>query len=99
MPAASFTGRITPRKIADNLVEIQLPGFGGDIYHFVWNRAVLELITGAIDQLRKASGIGEAIQVVHFPRWMPLAQNLRRQFAWPILYDCLDDQKAFGELY
>jgi len=99
MPASGFTGTIVPRKVADNLFEIHLPGFGGDIYHFVWNRAVLELMTGVMDQLRKACGIGQAIQLVNFPGWTPLAKSLRQRFGWPILYDCLDDQNAFSELF
>ncbi len=98
-PANDFSGAIVPRTIAENLFEIQLPGFGGDIYHFVWNRAVLELMTRAMDQLRKASGMGQVTQLVNFPVWTPLAKSLRQHFGWPILYDCLDDQKAFGELF
>ena len=56
-------------------------------------------MTGAMDQLRKASGIGQAMQLVNFPAWTPLAKNLRQQFGWQILYDCLDDQNAFANLY
>jgi GT2 family glycosyltransferase/glycosyltransferase involved in cell wall biosynthesis len=97
--AERFTGTTIPRKLADNVFEIQLPGFAGDIYHFSWYPAVLELMIGALDQLREASGIGAAVQLVNFPGWTPLAQRARQHFGWPIVYDCLDDQYAFSELY
>ncbi|MGA2212068.1 MAG: glycosyltransferase [Bryobacteraceae bacterium] len=99
IPAKRFAGNTVPRKLADNLFEIQLPGFDGDIYHFSWYPAILDLMIGALDQLRKASGIGAAVQLVNFPAWTPLAKRARQHFGWPIVYDCLDDQYAFSELY
>jgi hypothetical protein len=99
MAAGDFRGRIEPRRIEENLFEVQLPGFGGDIYHFVWNGAVLELMTETMDQLRRANGMGWTVQLVNFPAWTPLAKSLRSRFGWRILYDCLDDQNAFGELF
>jgi GT2 family glycosyltransferase/glycosyltransferase involved in cell wall biosynthesis len=99
IPAESFAGTTIPRKLSENVFEIQLPGFAGDIYHFSWYPTVLDLMIEALDQLRKASGIGTAVQLVNFPGWTPLAQRSRQQFGWPILYDCLDDQYAFSELY
>ena len=95
----AFSGTTIPRKLTGNVFEIQLPGFAGDIYHFPWSPAVLELMIGALDQLRRASGIVQAVQLVNFPSWTPLAQRARRHFGWPIVYDCLDDQYAFSELY
>jgi GT2 family glycosyltransferase/glycosyltransferase involved in cell wall biosynthesis len=97
--AERFTGTTIPRKLMDNVFEIQLPGFDGDIYHSSWYPAVLELMIGALDQLRRASGIGQAVQLVNFPSWTPLAQRARQHFGWPIVYDCLDDQYAFSELH
>lgn len=99
IPVERFSGATSPRELSDNVFEIQIPGFAGDIYHFSWNTPVLELMAGALGQLRTTSGIGQAVQLVNFPGWTPLAQRLRQQFGWPILYDCLDDQYAFSELY
>jgi GT2 family glycosyltransferase/glycosyltransferase involved in cell wall biosynthesis len=99
IPAGHFTGTTIPRKLTDNVFEVQLPGFAGDIYHFSWSPAVLELMIGALDQLRRASGIDQAVQLVNFPGWTPLAQRARQHFGWTIVYDCLDDQYAFSELY
>jgi glycosyltransferase involved in cell wall biosynthesis len=56
-------------------------------------------MAGALAQVRDVNGVGRAVQFVNFPRWRPLAQRLREDFGWPIVYDCLDDQYAFGELY
>jgi GT2 family glycosyltransferase/glycosyltransferase involved in cell wall biosynthesis len=98
-PANRFTGGTVSRKLADNIFELRLPGSSGDIYHLSWQPAALELLIGAFDQFRKTSGIGQAIQLVNFPTWTPLAQGLRQHFGWPIVYDCLDDHYAFSELY
>ncbi|HEX3744650.1 MAG TPA: glycosyltransferase [Bryobacteraceae bacterium] len=94
-----FLQGAAPRKLAENLFYMQLPGIDGGIYHLEWNAAMLELMSSAMDGLRGVEGIGRAVQVVNFPGWAPLTGLLRQRFGWPILYDCLDDQQAFGELY
>jgi len=39
------------------------------------------------------------VQLVNFPRWQPLCSALASRFHWHIVYDCLDDQQAFADLY
>ena len=89
----------SPRRLADNLYHFQLPGLDGDVYHLLWNDAVLELMTAAMGHLQRAECVERAVQIVNFPGWTPLVERLRERFHWPIVYDCLDDQRAFGELY
>jgi GT2 family glycosyltransferase len=99
LPVESFTGTVVPRSLADNVVELRLPGLEGDIYRLGWTPALLDLAADALGQVRQSAGISRAVQLVNFPGWTPLAQILRSRFAWPVVYDCLDDQYEFSELH
>ncbi|HEY3840385.1 MAG TPA: glycosyltransferase [Bryobacteraceae bacterium] len=99
LPVASFTGTVCARTLPGNVFEIQLPGLEADVYRLKWTTELLELAAGALAQVRDSAGISEAVQLVNFPGWTPLAEILRRRFGWRIIYDCLDDQYAFGELH
>jgi glycosyltransferase involved in cell wall biosynthesis len=56
-------------------------------------------MSGALAQIVSAYGVRQAVSLVHFPRWEPLVLRARNKFGWKILYDCLDDQRAFAALY
>lgn len=99
IPPANFDGNVIVRELGVNIFEVRLPAIAGAIYHLPWTPAILDLMTGAMAQVRDVNGVGRGVQFVNFPRWRPLAQRLREEFGWPIVYDCLDDQYAFGEFY
>lgn len=99
LPAADFSGTLMFPKLAENIFEVRLPGAPQDVYHVAWTPALLDLAADALAQLRESAGIKSAIQLINFPGWTPLAKILRSRFAWPIVYDCLDDQLAFGALH
>jgi GT2 family glycosyltransferase/glycosyltransferase involved in cell wall biosynthesis len=82
-------------EIEPGLLYLELPCAAGDIYRMDWHPAVLETMEAALASL----GIRRAVQLVNFPKWTPLVQRLRARFGWPIVYDCLDDQQAFGEMF
>jgi glycosyltransferase involved in cell wall biosynthesis len=52
----------------------------------------------AVAYLRAACGIHDAIQLINRPKWAPLAFRLRDRYGWPIVYDCVDDTKAFAAM-
>src|SRR5262249_4526002 len=83
IPVEEFDGTVETRDLAANVVEVRLPGVAGDIYHSPWSADLLDLMTGAMGQLREAEGIGRAVQIVNFPGWRRLAQETRKQFGWP----------------
>ena len=37
------------------------------------------------------------MQLVNYPRWQPVCNALAGR--WPVIYDCLDDQTALGDLF
>ena len=48
-----------------------------------------------LDTLRRQEGIGAAIAYAQSPFWWPLLERLRAEFAWPILYDRMDEHGRF----
>lgn len=87
------------REIEPGLFYVELPGAGGELYQLEWSAAVLAAMEMAVVHIRATCGIQDAIQLVNFPKWAPLVFRLRDRFGWPIVYDCLDDQKAFSDLF
>lgn len=87
------------RPIEPGLWRVELPCASGQIYSLNWSEPVLAVMETAVAQLRAAYGIRDSIQLVNFPTWAPLALRLRERFGWPVVYDCLDDHKAFSELF
>ena len=55
-------------------------------------------VAEAIEQVLAASGIGESVQLVSFPRWTPVAKELRDSLNAPILYDWHDFLDGFGRI-
>lgn len=83
---------------------VQLPGMlqpSGrcDIYSVPWDSAVLDAMSSALALIVSAYSVQRAVSLVHFPRWEPLVTRARDQFGWKTIYDCLDDQRAFANLY
>lgn len=87
------------RELETNLFHVRLPAAAGEIYRLSWTHPVLEAMEEAVAFLALKLGVERAVQLVNFPKWTPLAHRLRGRFNWPVVYDCLDDQRAFGDLH
>ena len=87
------------REIEPNLFRVTLPAAKGDVYLLQWTRSVLDAMEEAIGFLAQSRGISDALQMVNFPKWTPLVERLRKRYGWQVVYDCLDDQQAFGDLH
>jgi GT2 family glycosyltransferase/glycosyltransferase involved in cell wall biosynthesis len=81
------------------LYEVHLPAFGSDIYRMEWRPDVLDAWSAAFEYLRAVHGVATAVQLVNYPRWQPVCHALAERWQWPVVYDCLDDQAALGELF
>jgi GT2 family glycosyltransferase/glycosyltransferase involved in cell wall biosynthesis len=86
-------------EIAPGLRMIRLPGLERDVYHAHWSEATVDAALAALLWSARRYGVEEAVCVVNYPRWRPLLEKLCIRTGWKIIYDCLDDQKAFAELY
>ena len=98
-PHSRVHSNASAREIEPGIFHIGLPAVKGSIYGLEWNDSVLATMEMAIVQMRARYRIQNAIQLVNFPKWAPLVLRLRTRFGWPIVYDCLDDQKSFSALY
>jgi GT2 family glycosyltransferase/glycosyltransferase involved in cell wall biosynthesis len=52
-------------------------------------------LCAALEELRAAYGIGEAIAYVMTPSWTTMAQEAQRRWGWRVIYDCMDDWDGF----
>jgi GT2 family glycosyltransferase/glycosyltransferase involved in cell wall biosynthesis len=88
-----------PQQVAPGVYLITLPGNDHEIYQMKWNPSVVDAMAAAVRQTSAIFGVTEAVTVVNYPRWQPIAERLRTRFGWKIASDFLDDQKAFGKIY
>jgi len=54
-----------------------------------------ESLCAALEELRAAYGIGEAIAYVMTPSWTTMAQEVQRRWGWRVIYDCMDEWDGF----
>lgn len=98
-PPALADSATLARPLEPNLWYVTLPAAKGDVYLLEWSRPVLSATEEALAFLACRFGVQRAVQLVNFPKWVPLVERLRQRFGWPVVYDCLDNQQAFGDLH
>ncbi|MEN6450151.1 MAG: glycosyltransferase [Thermoguttaceae bacterium] len=67
-----------------------------NVYGHLPSAADVARMVAAIDTLRRQRRIAAAVVVVQLPFWTALAERLRQQFGWPVVYDCMDDHSGFS---
>jgi len=86
-------------RVDSNLYQVRLELGGGlNLYQKALSQDVIEVILWNLDQLRQREMIGDAICLVAFPGWAPLAERLRAEFGYKIVYDCMDHHRGFGNI-
>ena len=55
-------------------------------------------LLNAVSRLVKSGAAGKVIQFVSFPLWAPLAERLKREFGFPVVYDCHDLLSGFRDI-
>ncbi len=86
---------LEPRR--DGVFELAVAGEARhDIYSQTLEGENLEQALAGIEVLRERCGIVEAICIVQYPSWEPLARELAVRYGWKIVYDCLDEHTGFG---
>jgi glycosyltransferase involved in cell wall biosynthesis len=89
-----YAFEITPK--IENVYEVTLLGPGMNVYRSNPGAAAVDLLFSALDRLRRDAGIGAATALVQLPFWWPLLRRARREFAWPVVYDCMDLHTGFS---
>ena len=81
----------------ERIYEVALPGeFDFNLYRGELEGETLEQAAEAVDAVASRYGIAEAICLVQYPSWEPLARRLRERHGWTVVYDCMDDHTGFG---
>jgi len=85
-------------QISDNIFQIELnsPKFF-DIYKDVFNESFVSDIIQSFKILNNELKL-DGICFVEFPTWTPLVLELKKQFNYGIIFDCLDDFTGFGNV-
>jgi len=81
----------------ERIYEVGLPGeFDFNLYEGQLEGETLEQAAEAVDALAGRYGIAEAVCLVQYPSWEPLARRLRERLGWTVVYDCMDEHTGFG---
>src|SRR5262249_34459552 len=66
-----------------------------NVYKDALDDAARDALFAGLDALRRDLGLGATATVVQLPFWWPLARKARAEWAWPVVYDCMDDHGGF----
>ena len=84
------------RPIELGIDELILPGDpAANVYQTLPAPRDVERMLEAVSSLVETSGRLPVVIMVQLPYWSDLAEQLRRRFGWPIVYDCMDDHAGF----
>lgn len=83
-------------KKRENVYEVSLRGPERNIYEGVLDDAARQMLFESLDTLRRELMLGATVAFVQLPFWWPLVNQARQQFAWPIVYDCMDHHAGFS---
>ncbi|MGH9364760.1 MAG: glycosyltransferase, partial [Thermoanaerobaculia bacterium] len=79
-----------------NVYEVSLRGPERNIYKDGLDDAARDVLFASLDALRRDLSLGATAAFVQLPFWWPLARKAHTEFAWPVVYDCMDDHSGFS---
>jgi GT2 family glycosyltransferase/glycosyltransferase involved in cell wall biosynthesis len=79
-----------------NIFEVSLRAPKQNIYSEALDPVVRDILFDSLDALRCDLSMGATASMVQLPFWWPLAEKIRRRFAWPVIYDCMDYHPGFS---
>ena len=83
--------------LAEGVWGVRLPSVRRlDVYRDTIDARSLERMVHAIRDFRLQTGLLDAVVLCELPFWRPLAQRLREAFAWPLVYDRMDEHRGFS---
>ena len=81
----------------ERIWEVSLPGeHDFDLYSRSLDGETLEQALTAVLELSEQHRIRDAILLVQYPSWEPLARRLADALGWRLVYDCMDEHTGFG---
>ena len=83
--------------MGERIWEVSLPGeHDFDLYSRSLGGETLEQALTAVLELSEQHRIRDAILLVQYPSWEPLARRLADALGWRLVYDCMDEHTGFG---
>jgi GT2 family glycosyltransferase/2-polyprenyl-3-methyl-5-hydroxy-6-metoxy-1,4-benzoquinol methylase len=79
-----------------NVYEVSLCGQPRNVYTESLNDRTRDELFNSLDALRRDLSLGATVAFVQLPFWQPLVSKTRTEFAWPIVYDCMDHHAGFS---
>ncbi|HYR75271.1 MAG TPA: glycosyltransferase [Pyrinomonadaceae bacterium] len=79
-----------------NIYEVSLRGLERNVYTDVLDDEARDALFNSLDALRRDVLLGATVAFVQLPFWWPLVNEARNQFAWPVVYDCMDHHRGFS---
>jgi polysaccharide pyruvyl transferase CsaB len=79
-----------------NVYGVSLCGQPRNVYTESLNDRSRDELFNSIDALRRDLSLGATVAFVQLPFWWPLVDKTRAEFAWPIVYDCMDHHAGFS---
>lgn len=86
------------KKIGKNLYQVEL-NFSKffDIYKDSFDSNLIDKFMTSFNDFRKDVSL-DAISIINFPTWAPVALEMKKRFGYGILFDCLDDFTGFANV-
>ena len=92
----SWRNNVRAGLVAPQTLELHIHLPREPIYHHrLLTEPETDRILSAVARLAKATDIRQMIQFVSFPLWTEAAVRIRREFGFPIVYDCHDLLSGF----
>ncbi len=79
-----------------NIFEVTLKGPSRHVYQEKLDDVARDELLLALNAMRRDLSLGATLAVVQLPFWWPIAERARREFAWPVVYDCMDYHAGFS---
>lgn len=98
-PLRHWWSERTLQQAAPGIYVIRLPATDRQIYKLEWTPELVRVMTAALRKVAADLGWRDAVALVNYPRFQPLAGELRKLPGWKLASDCLDDQRAMANLY
>jgi GT2 family glycosyltransferase/SAM-dependent methyltransferase len=90
-------GEFQCREIKEGIFDVAIEANPRlSIYQDPIDEVSLEKMAASLNSLREEKGIVEAITIVQLPFWQPLAQRIKEELGWKIIYDCIDEHSGFS---
>lgn len=85
---------LSPR--GGRILKFVLKGPFQNVYQDSMSERGLRELASSSRFLKERANLGATAIVVQLPFWWPLAEWLRAEYGWPVIYDCMDEYGAFG---